>query len=184
MSTTYTPSADEVKALREATNAPVMDCRRALAETNGDMERARKVIAQRGQQIAAKKSDREVHEGFIGHYIHQGGKMGVLVELSCETDFVAKNEQFQRLARDLAMHICASRPLYVTRDDVPQQVKEAKSAELDGKLDKFYEESVLLDQPFVRDESKTIADLITSTVGIVGENIKVRRFARFDVGEA
>src|SRR5215472_7520432 len=139
--TAYQPSASDVKALREATNAPVMDCRRALAESNGDFERAKKLIAERGQQVAAKKSDREVREGFIGHYIHQGGKMGVLVELACETDFVAKNEHFQKLAHDLALHICASRPTYISREDIPEQVRTYKASELNGKLEKFYEEA-------------------------------------------
>lgn len=182
--TSYHPSAAEVKALRDATNAPVMDCRRALAESNGDLERAKQLVAKRGQQIAAKKGDREVREGYIGHYIHQGGKMGVLVELACETDFVAKNEQFKKLAHDLALHICASRPLYVSREEVPEAVRASKASELNGKLEKFYEESVLLDQAYVRDESKTIAELVNSVIGVVGENIKVRRFARFDIGES
>lgn len=180
----YKPDAAAIKALREATNAPVMDCRRALAESGGDIERAKKLLVERGQQVAAKKADREVREGFIGHYIHQGGKMGVLVELACETDFVAKNEQFQRLAHDLAVHICASRPLYVNREDVPPAVLAAKKDEHDGKVEKFYEEAVLLDQPYVRDDSKSIGELITSAVGVLGENIKVRRFARFDIGES
>jgi elongation factor Ts len=180
----YKPDAAAIKALREATNAPVMDCRRALSESGGDLEKARKLLVQRGQQLAEKKAGREVREGFIGHYIHQGGKMGVLVELACETDFVAKNERFQKLAHDLAVHICAARPQFVSREDVPAALRDQKAADLDGKIDKFYEESVLLDQPYVRDESKTINDLIASAVGVLGENIKVRRFARFDVGES
>jgi len=184
MTKTYVPSAAEVKSLREATNAPVMDCRKALVEAGGDLDRAKKVLAERGQQLAAKKGAREVREGFIGHYIHQGGKMGVLVELACETDFVAKNETFQRLAHEIAMHVCASRPLYVDRDEIPREVRTQKESELNGKLEKFYEESVLLEQPFVRDESKTVADVIASAVGVLGENIKVRRFARFDIGES
>ena len=180
----YKPDAPAIKKLRDATNASVMDCRRALEEAGGDFERAKKIVAAMGQRKAEKKADREVREGFVGHYIHQGGKMGVLVELACETDFVAKNEQFQRLAHDLAVHICASRPLYVNRDDVPPAVVEAKKGELDGKIEKFFEESVLLDQPYVRDDSKSVAELITSAVGVLGENIKVRRFARFDIGES
>ena len=180
----YKPDTAAIKALREATNAPVMDCRRALSEAGGDLDQARRLLVQRGQQLAEKMAGREVREGFIGHYVHQGGKMGVLVELACETDFVAKNEQFQRLAHDLAVHICASRPTYLTRDEIPAAVREAKTAELDGKVEKFYEEAVLMDQPYVRDDSKTIADLINSAVGVLGENIKVRRFARFDIGES
>lgn len=179
----YTPSASDVKALREATNAGVMDCRRALSESGGDVEKAKKLLAERGQQIAAKKAERAVHEGFIGHYIHQGGKLGALVELSCETDFVAKNEQFQRLAHDLAVHICASRPLYVNKEDIPEDVRHTHEAAHNGKLDKFWEEAVLLEQPYVRDETKTVKDLINAAVGVLGENIKVRRFARFDVSE-
>ena len=180
----YTPSAADVKALRDQTNAPVMDCRRALAESGGDVERAKKLLAERGQQLAAKKVDREVREGFIGHYIHRGGKLGVLVELGCETDFVARNDVFQKLAHDLAVHICASRPRYVSRDEVPEAERSAKEAESDGKIDKYFEEVVLLEQPYVRDETKTIKELIESAVGVLGENIKVRRFARFDIGES
>ncbi|MDQ6780728.1 MAG: elongation factor Ts [Candidatus Eremiobacteraeota bacterium] len=179
----HMPTAADVKALREATNAGVMDCRRALAESGGDLEGAKKLLGERGQQIAAKKAHDEVHEGFIGHYIHQGGKMGVLVELACKTDFVAKNERFQRLAHDLALHICASRPQYVSKDDIPDEVRRTREAEHNGKIDKFYEEAVLLDQPYVRDETKTVKDLIDAAVGVLGENIKVRRFARFDISE-
>ena len=184
MTKTYAPNAAEVKALRDATNAPVMECRRALAESGGDVEKAKKMLAERGQQLAAKKGNREVREGFIGHYIHQGGKLGVLVELACETDFVAKNERFQRLAHEIAMHVCASRPQYVSRDDVPEDVRKAKTAELNGKVEKFYEEAVLLEQPFVRDETKTVADVISDAVGVLGENIKVKKFARFDISES
>ncbi len=184
MTEKYAPSAADVKALREATNAPVMDCRRALVEAAGDLAKAQKLIAERGQQVAAKKGDREVREGFIGHYVHQGGKMGVLVELACETDFVAKNEVFQKLAHDLALHICASRPLFISRDDIPADARKRLEAEHDGRMDKYYEENVLLEQPFVRDESKTVADLVSGAVGVLGENIKIRRFARFDIGES
>ena len=180
----YTPSAADVKALREATNAPVMDCRKALTESGGDFERAKKLVAERGQQLAAKKADKTTSEGFIGHYIHQGGKLGVLVELACQTDFVARSEPFQKLAHDLAVHICASRPQYVSRDDVPENERRAQEAAHDGKIDKYYEEVVLLEQPYVRDETKTIRELIDSAVGVLGENIKVRRFARFDIGES
>ena len=183
MTKTYAPSAADVKALREATGAGVMDCRKALAESHGDVEQAKKLLIERGQQLALKKSERKTPEGFIGHYIHQGGKLGVLVELECETDFVAKNAQFQKLAHDLAVHICASRPAYVTREDIPETVRRTKESELNGKIDKFYEEAVLLDQPYVRDETRTVSDVINATIGVLGENIKVRRFARFDIGE-
>jgi elongation factor Ts len=184
MAKTYEPSAADVKALREATGAGVMDCRKALTESDGNFERATQLLVERGQQLARKKSERKTPEGFIGHYIHQGGKLGVLVELECETDFVAKNAQFQKLAHDLAVHICASRPSYLSREDVPESVRKAKEAELDGKVDKYYEEAVLLDQPYVRDETKTVGDLIHAAVGVLGENIKVRRFARFDISES
>ena len=180
----YKPDAAAIAALRKATNAGVMDCRKALTEARGDLEQAKKLLVERGLQQAEKKKGREVREGFIGHYIHQGGKMGVLVELACETDFVAKNEQFQRLAHDLAVHICASRPQYVKREDVPDSVKDTKREEHGGKLEKYYEEAVLLDQPYVRDDSKTVSELIGAAVGVLGENIQVRRFARFDVGES
>ena len=183
MTTEYAPTAQEIKRLRDATNAPVMDCRRALAESEGDVAKATEFLLKRGQQIAEKKAGREVHEGFIGHYIHQGGKMGVLVELACETDFVARNDQFKKLAHDVAVHICAARPMFVRREDVPANVISEKEAELGAKIEKFYEESVLLEQPYVRDESKTIADLIGASIGILGENIQVRRFARFDIGD-
>jgi elongation factor Ts len=184
MTKTYTPNAAHVKALREATGAGVMDCRKALSDSNGDLEQAKKLLVERGQQLARKKSERKTPEGFIGHYIHQGGKLGVLVELECETDFVAKNAQFQKLAHDLAVHICASRPAYVNREDIPENVRRTKEGELDGKIDKYYEEAVLLDQPYVRDETKTVNDLINSAIGVLGENIRVRRFARFDIGES
>ncbi len=180
----YKPDAASIKRLRDATNAPVMDCRKALTESNGDFEKAKQWLVERGKQQAEKKAGREVREGFIGHYIHQGGKMGVLVELACETDFVARNEQFKKLAHDLAVHICASRPAYVSREDVPADIQDAERREHDGKLDKYFEEAVLLDQPYVRDESKTVGELIGAAVGVLGENIKVRRFARFDVGES
>ncbi|MDQ6825311.1 MAG: elongation factor Ts [Candidatus Eremiobacteraeota bacterium] len=179
----YTPSAADVKALRDATNAGVMDCRRALTESHGDLERAKVLLAERGQQIAAKKAQDEVHEGFVGHYIHQGGKMGVLVELACRTDFVARNDMFQRLAHDLALHICAARPQYVSKDDIPDDIRKSHEAAHNGKIEKFYEEAVLMEQPYVRDETKTIKELIDSAVGVLGENIKVRRFARFDISE-
>jgi elongation factor Ts len=184
MTNAYQPTAADIQKLRRATNAPVMDCRRALSDSNGDFDQARKLLVARGQQIAEKKAGREVREGFIGHYIHQGGKLGVLVELACETDFVAKSEQFRRLAHDLALHVCASRPLYVAREEVPEQVRQSKHTELNGKLDKFYEETVLLDQPYVRDESKTVGELVASAVGVLGENVKIRRFVRFDIGES
>jgi elongation factor Ts len=183
MTAQYAPTAQEIKRLREATNAPVMDCRRALAESAGDIAKATEFLLKRSQQIAEKKAGREVHEGFIGHYIHQGGKMGVLVELACETDFVAKNDTFKKLAHDIAVHVCASRPLYVRKEDVPGDVVKEKEAELGVLAEKFYEETVLLEQPYVRDESKTIADLIGATIGVLGENIQVRRFARFDIGD-
>ena len=184
MTENYKPSTAEIKVLRDETSVPIMEARRALADSRGDLEQAKKLLAQRGQQIAGKKSTREVREGFIGHYIHQGGKMGALVELACETDFVARSEVFQRLAHEIALHVCASRPTYINRDEVPEDVRRAKTAELNGQIEKFYEEAVLLDQPYVRDEAVTVNDVIASKVGVLGENIKVRRFARFDISES
>jgi elongation factor Ts len=164
MTAEYAPTAQEIKRLRDATNAPVMDCRRALAESAGDVAKATEFLLKRSQQIAEKKAGREV-------------------ELACETDFVAKNDTFKKLAHDIAVHICASRPLFVRKDDVPAALVKEKEAELGAKIEKFYEESVLLEQPYVRDESKTIAELIGATIGVLGENIQVRRFARFDIGD-
>jgi len=198
--TTYQPKADEVKKLREATSAPMMDCRRALAETDGDFEKAKTVLQERGAAQAQKKSERITKEGLVTSYIHAGGKLGVLVEVNSETDFVARNPRFGELARDIAMHIAAMSPTYVDRESVPPEVVEAVRAELavsiptgksadiaqkivEGKLNKWYEERCLLEQPFVKDDSLSVRDLINAVVGVLNENIKVRRFSKFALGD-
>lgn len=194
-------SAEMVKQLREETGAGVLDCKKALEQTNGDFAAATEILRQKGLAAAAKKATRETKEGLIGSYIHMGAKVAALVELNCETDFVARTEQFQTLARDLAMQVVAANPRFVRREDVPaaeveqqraalaaQIASDGKSADMverivDGKMDKFYQEIVLLDQPFIKDPSVTVGELVTQTVAKVGENIAVRRFARFEVGE-
>jgi elongation factor Ts len=189
-----------VKDLRARTNAGVLDCKKALQETQGDMEEAVRVLREKGLAIAAKKSGREAKEGVVASYIHLGGRIGVLLELNCETDFVARTEAFQELAHDLAMQIAAARPLYVQVDDVPPEVVEAekdiyrKQAEdsgkpphiidriVEGKLSKYYEETCLLLQPFIKDAELTVEQLITDKIAEVGENIVVRRFVRYELG--
>jgi elongation factor Ts len=192
--------AKQVKELREKSGAPMGDCKKALEEAKGDMEQAFVVLRKRGMASAAKKASRSTNEGAVGTYIHAGGKIGVLVELNCESDFVALTQDFQELLRDIAMHIAATDPRFVGRDEVTQadldrekdiyrsqaiaSGKPANIAEkiVEGKLAKFYEEFCLLDQPFIKDQSQTIAQLIASKVAKLGENISVRRFARFKVG--
>ena len=189
-----------VKELREKSGAPVGDCLKALQEAKGDMEDAFVVLRKRGMASAAKKASRTTNEGAVGTYIHAGGKIGVLLELNCESDFVARTEDFQELLRDIAMHIAAVDPRFVSRDDVTaadlereKDVYRAQAAAtgkpaniiekmLEGKLAKFYEEFCLLDQPFIKESSQTFAALIASKVAKLGENISVRRFARFKVG--
>ena len=189
-----------VKELREKSGAPMGDCLKALQETKGNMEDAFVVLRKRGMASAAKKASRSTNEGAVGTYIHAGGKIGVLLELNCESDFVARTEQFQELLRDVAMHIAATDPRYVRREDVTsgdldrekdiyrsQAAATGKPAPVvekivEGKMSKFYEEVCLLDQPFIKEQSQTIAQLIATTVGKLGENISVRRFARFKVG--
>ena len=196
----YQPKADEVKKLREATSAPMMDCRQALLEANGDFDKAKSVLQERGAAQAQKKSDRITKEGLVASYIHAGGKIGVLVEVNTETDFVARNPKFGDLTRDIAMHVAAMSPQYIDREDVPAEVIEAARAELasavpagkppeiaakivEGKLNKWYEEHCLLDQPFVKDDAMSVRDLINSVVGVLNENIKVRRFTKFALGD-
>lgn len=194
-------SAQMVKELREATSAGILDCRKALSEANGDFDGAVEVLRKKGLASAAKKASRETNEGMIGHYIHAGSKMASLVELNCETDFVARTDQFQTLARDLAMHVVAARPLYLRREDVPadmierekeiyreQMASSGKPAHvldkiIEGKLDKWYSEVCLLEQAFIKDPDTTIQQLLTQTVATLGENIKVNRFARMAIGE-
>ena len=193
-------TAEMVKLLREATNAGVLDCKKALTETNGDFEAAAEVLRKKGLAAAAKKASRDANEGVIGNYIHTGARVASLVEVNCETDFVARTDQFQHLARDLAMHVTAARPSWVSRVDVPAEVVE-KEREiyreqmvgsgkppqvvekiLDGKLDKFYSENCLLEQAYIKDPNVTIQDLLTSNIAALGENIKVPRFARLEIG--
>jgi elongation factor Ts len=189
-----------VKELREKSGAPMGDCLKALQEAKGDMEDAFVVLRKRGMASAAKKASRTTNEGAVGTYIHAGGKIGVLIELNCESDFVARTDDFQELLRDVAMHIAAVDPRFVSREDVTEadlerekDVYRAQAAAtgkpaniiekmLEGKLAKFYEEFCLLDQPFIKESSQTIAQLIASKVAKLGENISVRRFARFKVG--
>ena len=192
--------AKQVKELREKSGAPMGDCLKALQEAKGDMENAFVVLRKRGMASAAKKASRTTNEGAVGTYIHAGGKIGVLVELNCESDFVARTADFQELLRDIAMHIAATDPRYVRKEDVTpadlerekdvyraQAAASGKPAEiiekmLTGKLAKFYEEFCLLDQPFIKEQSQTNAQIIATKVGKLGENISVRRFARFKVG--
>jgi elongation factor Ts len=190
-----------VKELREKSGAPMGDCLKALQEASGDMEAAFVVLRKRGMASAAKKASRSTNEGAVGTYIHAGGKIGVLVELNCESDFVARTADFQELLRDVAMHIAATDPRYVRREDVTEEdiarekdVYRAQAAAsgkpanivekmLEGKMSKFYEEVCLLDQPFIKEQTQTIGQLIASKVAKLGENISVRRFARFKVGD-
>src|ERR1700691_208436 len=193
--------AKQVKELREKSGAPMGDCKKALEEAKGDMEQAFVVLRKRGMASAAKKASRTTNEGAVGTYIHAGGKIGVLVELNCESDFVARTEDFQELLRDIAMHIAATDPRFVGRDEVTQadldrekDVYRSQAAAtgkppaviekiLEGKMAKFYEEVCLLDQPFIKDQSFAIKDLIAQKIGKLGENLSVRRFARFKVGD-
>jgi elongation factor Ts len=190
-----------VKELREKSGAPMGDCLKALQETKGDMENAFVALRKRGMASAAKKASRTTNEGAVGTYIHAGGKIGVLVELNCESDFVARTPEFQELLRDIAMHIAATDPRYVRKEDVTEEdlarekdVYRAQAAAtgkpaniiekmLEGKLSKFYEEVCLLEQPFIKEQTQTIAQIIATKVGKLGENISVRRFARFKVGD-
>ncbi|HET9392725.1 MAG TPA: translation elongation factor Ts [Candidatus Rubrimentiphilum sp.] len=200
MSLAYQPKADEIKKLREATDAPMMDCKRALAEADGDFDKAREGLLARGAAQAQKKADRAANEGLVASYIHAGGKIGVLVEVNSETDFVARNPKFSELTRDIAMHVAAMSPLYVDRESVPPEVVESVRQELagtvppgkpaeiaakivEGKMNKWFEEHCLLDQPFVRDDTISVGDLINRLVGVLGENIKVRRFTKYALGD-
>lgn len=194
-------SASLVKELREKTGAGVMECRKALESSNGDMEEAVKLLRQQGLKTAAKKSSRATSEGQIGSYIHFGGKIGVLVEVNCETDFVARTADFQQFVKDISMHVAAISPKYLSREDVPKDVlqeeleiykKQARDTGkpdniiekiAQGKLDKFYKSVCLLEQSFIKDENKTISDILTETVAKLGENIKITRFVRFEVGQ-
>ncbi len=198
-------TAAAVKQLREKTGAGMMECKNALVEAQGDEEKAINILRERGLASAKKREGRIAAEGIVGSYIHMGGKVGVLVELNCETDFVARGEEFQQLVKDIAMHIAAAEPRYVTREEVPAAVldKEREIARaqakndpkmankpdqviekiVEGRLNKFYEESVLVDQPFVKAPEKTIGELVTEKTAKTGERIAVRRFTRYKMGE-
>jgi elongation factor Ts len=185
-------TADLVKQLRDLTGAGFMDCKRALQETDGDLDKAVALLRERGVAAAEKKSGREAREGLISSYIHTGGRVGVLIEVNCETDFVARNEDFQKLVRDLAIQVAGLSPQWVSREDVPDSAVEAKRAELqedprtrddiDTHLERWLKEVVLLDQPF-RDTNQTVRDLITNAIATIGENIRIRRFTRYALGE-
>jgi elongation factor Ts len=196
----YQPSPSEIKALREETSAPMMDCRKALLDAGGDVERAKALLLERGAAQAAKKSERAAEEGLVSGYIHAGGKIGVLVEINSETDFVARNPKFAELSRDLAMHVAAMSPKYLGRESVPSDTVDALRNEfraavpagkppevaekiVEGKLNKWFEEHCLLDQAFVKDDSMSVADLVNRATGALGERIRVRRFTRYALGE-
>jgi elongation factor Ts len=193
-------SAGAVKELRERTGAGMMECKNALVETDGDVEKAIALIRERGQATAAKKAGRDAREGTIASYIHAGGRLGVLIEVNSETDFVARNEEFQKLVKDLAMQVAGLAPTYTTIDSIPAAELEAKKAELmanedvqkkpenirpqiiEGQLKKWYQSVVLYEQPF-RDTDQKVGDLITEAIAKIGENIRVRRFVRYQLGE-
>src|SRR5213595_1122872 len=198
-------NAANIKALREKTGAGMMECKKALTEANGSEEQAIEILRERGLASAKKKEGRVAAEGVVGSYIHMGGKVGVLVEVNCETDFVARSEEFQQLVKDIAMHIAAAEPRYVSRDEVSadmldkerdiaraQAKNDPKNANkpdqvidkiVEGRLNKFYEEVVLLDQPFIKDPAKTVGELVTEKIAKTGERITIRRFARYKMGE-
>jgi elongation factor Ts len=193
-------TAGAVKELRDQTGAGFMDCKRALEETDGDVERAVALLRERGVAAAAKKADRAANEGLVSSYIHMGGKVGAMVEVNCETDFVARTDQFQKLVRDIAMQVVALHAEYPTVESIPEEVLEAKRTEIlsdpatrgkpeavrakivDGQLRKWYEQVVLTEQPY-RDTDMSVGDLITQSIATIGENIQVRRFVRFELGE-
>lgn len=195
-------SAAQVKELRDKTGAGFMDCKAALTEAGGDVDKAITILRTRGQARAAKRSGRSTSQGLVGSYIHMGGQVGVLVEVGCESDFVARTDEFQQLTREVAMHIAAASPLYVTRDQVPGEDVEREKAIfraqfegsnkppqvidkiVDGKMNSYYQQVVLLDQPSIRDPKTSIGDLVTAAIAKMGENINIVRFARFKIGEA
>jgi elongation factor Ts len=198
-------TAAAVKSLREKTGAGMMECKKALIESDGNEERANEILRERGLASAKKKEGRVAAEGVVGSYIHMGGKVGVLVEVNCETDFVARGEEFQQLVKDVAMHIAAAEPRFVSRDEVnaetldkereiarAQAKNDPKNANkpdqvidkiVEGRLNKFYEEFVLLDQPFIKDPAQTVGELVTEKIAKTGEKVTIRRFARYKMGE-
>jgi elongation factor Ts len=193
-------TAQMVKELRQATGAGVLDCRKALEAAGGDFDKAVTLLREKGLAAAAKKASREAKEGLIGYYVHPGAKVAAIIEVNCETDFVARTDEFQQLAKDLAMQVVAARPRWLTPEDIPEDVLEAEKAIyrkqlaeqgkpehimdriIEGKLKKFYEETCLMEQDFIKNPDVKIKDLITEHIARLGENIKVRRFARFEVG--
>ncbi|MBU1853024.1 MAG: translation elongation factor Ts [Candidatus Omnitrophica bacterium] len=192
-------SVDLIRKLREKTNAPMMDCKKALIESNGDLKTATEILKKRGQIVALKKAGRSAKEGVVGSYIHSNSKIGVLLEVNCETDFVARNEEFRKFVKDVCMQIAASSPAYVSREEVPKSIAEREKEILkeqvkgkpekvmekivEGKLEKFYSEVCLMDQPFIKDDKIAIKDYLATLIGKIGEKIIVRRFVRFRVGE-
>jgi len=195
-----TVTTEMIKELRKATGAGVLDCKKTLEETDGDMAKAAEILRRKGLAAAAKKAEREVTDGRIEPYVHPGNRMAALVEVNCETDFVARTDEFINLTHDLAMQVAATNPKWVDRDDVPEDVLESQIESyrqemagqkkpphimdqiIEGKLAKFYSENCLLEQPFIRDGEKTVRQLIMEAIATLGENIVVRRFARFDIG--
>jgi elongation factor Ts len=200
--TTVNISAAQVKELRDKSGAPMMDCKKALAEAKGDIEQAIVLLRKRGTAVAERKAGRVTSEGSVASYIHAGGKIGVLVEVNCESDFVARTEDFKELIHDVAMHIAASDPKFIRKEDVTSEayarekdiyLAQAKASGkpdniaekmVEGKMGKFYEEVCLYEQPFIKDQTISVGQLIASKIGKLGENIAVRRFARFKVGES
>ena len=194
-------SASDVKTLRERSGAGMMDCKKALQEANGDMEKASELLREKGLAAAVKKAGRIAAEGIVGSYIHMGGKIGVLVEVNCETDFVAKTDAFQAFVKDVAMHIAAANPMYVSEEEIDpavlekekeiltaQALNEGKPANVvekmvEGRIKKFKKEICLLDQPFVRDPDRTVQELVNDQVATIGEKISIRRFTRYEMGE-
>lgn len=193
-------TAQQVKELREATGAGILDCKEALEASNGDFEQAVAYLREKGMAAAAKRATREAKEGLIGSYIHAGSKVGALVEVNCETDFVAHTDEFRELAHDLAMQVVAAKPTYLVPEEIPAEVLEEEKATyraqmaesgkpeqiveriVEGKLQKFYEEACLMEQPFIKDTAITVRELVQQMNALLGENIVVRRFARFEIG--
>ncbi len=191
-------STEDIKVLREKTGAGILDCKGALEKTGGDMDMAAEILRKKGFQVAEKKAARTTNEGRIGSYIHFNNKVGVLLELNCETDFVARSEVVEQLLKDLCMQVAATNPMAISREDItPEQLEKQKEAFrkaasdkppqiqekiIQGKLESFYKEKCLLDQPFIKDDKQTVKDVVTACIAKVGENIRVKRFARFEIG--
>lgn len=194
-------TAKQVKELRDRTGVGMMDCKKALTETDGDMEKAYELLRKKGAATASKKAERAAREGIVESYVHLGGRIGVLIEVNCETDFVARTDEMKELAHNLAMQVAAARPLYVKREEVPaEEAEEEKRLQreraleegkpepvvdrmVEGRMDKYFQEICLLEQPFIREPERKVKDLITEAVTRTGENITVSRFARFEIGE-